>query len=204
MSVKLKYCSEDCKRLAYIALVRSILEYGAVVWDPYQSRDIIAVEKVQRQAARFIKNDYKSSFEGCVKSMLEDLKLPILQQRRLETRLVMLYKTVQGMVPAINADEFLIPIRNKRHIKPRVQSDFHTTNIVEKFSTNHSECFKIPDSHTEQYKNLFFVRTVSGTNWRRVTSAQRQLTASEKLSISATNFIKRTHRGCRCRIGFYC
>ena len=40
--------------------------------------------------------------------MLEDLKLPILQQRRLETRLVMLYKVV---VPAINADEFLIPIR---------------------------------------------------------------------------------------------
>ena len=37
-----------------------MLEYGAVVWDPYQSRDIIAVEKVQRQVARFIKNDYKS------------------------------------------------------------------------------------------------------------------------------------------------
>ena len=89
--------------------------------------------------------------------MLEDLKLPILQQRRLETRLVMLYKVVRGMVPAINADEFLIPIRNKRNIKPRVQSDFQTTNIVEKFSTNHSECFKIPDSHTEQYRNSFFV-----------------------------------------------
>ena len=27
----LKYCSEDCKRLAYISLVRSTLEYGAVV-----------------------------------------------------------------------------------------------------------------------------------------------------------------------------
>ena len=52
---RLKYCSEDCKKLACIALVRSILEYGAVVWDPYQGRDIIAVEKVQRQAARFIK-----------------------------------------------------------------------------------------------------------------------------------------------------
>ena len=76
----LKYCSEDCKRLAYIALVRSILEYGVVVWDSYQSRDIIAVGKVQRQAARFIKNDYKSRFEGCVASMLEDIKLPILQQ----------------------------------------------------------------------------------------------------------------------------
>ena len=47
--------------------------------------------------------------------MLEDLKLPILQQRRIESRLVMYYKVVQGMVPAINADEFLISIRNKRH-----------------------------------------------------------------------------------------
>ena len=72
--------------------------------------------------------------------------------------------TPSGMVPAINADEFLIPIRNKRNIKPRVQSDFQTTNIVEKFSTNHFECFKIPDSHTEQYRNSFFVRTVSEWN----------------------------------------
>ena len=71
----LKYFSEDCKRLAYIDLVRvrSMLEYGAVVWDPYQIRDIITFEKVQRQAARFIKDDYKSTFEGCVTSMLEDL-----------------------------------------------------------------------------------------------------------------------------------
>ena len=96
--------------------------------------------------------------------MLEDLKLPILQQRRLETRLVMLYKVVRGMVPAINADKFLIPIRNKRHIKSCVQSDFHTTNIMENFSTNHSERFKIPDSHTKLYKNSFFVRTVSEWN----------------------------------------
>ena len=85
----LKYCSEDCKRLAYISLVRSTLEYGAVVWDSYHSRDIIAVEKcLQKQAARLIKNDYKSRFEGCVTSMLEDIKLPTLQQRRLESRLL--------------------------------------------------------------------------------------------------------------------
>ena len=40
--------------------------------------------------------------------MLEDLKLPTLQQQRLEPRLVMLYKVVRDTVPAINADEFLI------------------------------------------------------------------------------------------------
>ena len=83
---------------------------------------------VQKQAARFIKTDYKSRFEGCVTSMLEDLKLPTLQQRRLESRLVMLYRVVRGMVPAINADEFLVPLRNKRNIKPRLCPDFQTTN----------------------------------------------------------------------------
>ena len=33
----------------------------------------------------------------------------------------------------MHTDEFLISIWNNRHIKPRFQSDFHTTNIVENF-----------------------------------------------------------------------
>ena len=107
----------ECKRLAYMALVRSTLEYSAIVWDPYQQQDIQSLEKIQRLAARFIKND--SRFEGCVREMLKDLKLQPLQQRRLESILVMLYKTVRGMVPAINADEVFIPIRNKRQIRAK-------------------------------------------------------------------------------------
>ena len=51
----LKYCPEECKRLSYIALVRSTLEYGAIVWDPYKLQDIQSIEKIQRQAARCIK-----------------------------------------------------------------------------------------------------------------------------------------------------
>jgi hypothetical protein len=33
----LKYCPKDCKKTAYISLVhvRSTMEYGAIVWDPY-------------------------------------------------------------------------------------------------------------------------------------------------------------------------
>ena len=115
----LKYCPMECKRLAYIALVRSTLEYSAIVWDPYQQQDIQSLEKIQRLAARFIKNDYHSRFEGCVREMLQDLKLQPLQQRRLESRLVMLYKIVRGMVPAINADEVFIQIRNKRQIRAK-------------------------------------------------------------------------------------
>ena len=60
----------------------------------------------------------------------------------------MLYKYVRGKLPAINAEEFLIPLRNKRNIKPRIQTDFQTSNFVQRYSVNHTECFKIPDSQT--------------------------------------------------------
>ena len=33
----LKYCSMSLRETAYISLVRSILEYSTVVWDPYMS-----------------------------------------------------------------------------------------------------------------------------------------------------------------------
>ena len=87
-----------------------------------------------------------------------------LQQRHIESRLVILYKVMRGMIPAINADEFLIPLRNKRNIKPRLCSDFQTTNFVQRYSVNHTECFKIPESKSDQFKNSFFVRTVSDWN----------------------------------------
>ena len=56
----LRSCPEECRKTAYLALVRSVLEYSAVVWDPHQQRDTEKLEDVQRCAARFIKQDYRS------------------------------------------------------------------------------------------------------------------------------------------------
>ena len=61
------------QRLAYKALVGSAFEYGAIVWDPYKQEDIQSLEKFQRQVARFIKNDYHSRFDGCVREMANSL-----------------------------------------------------------------------------------------------------------------------------------
>ena len=36
----LKHCPEECRKLAYISLVRSTLEYGSSIWDPYLQKDI--------------------------------------------------------------------------------------------------------------------------------------------------------------------
>ena len=54
----LKHCSRSLKETAYISLVRSVLYYAAVVWDPYQKKDVDRLEGIQRQAARFVCNDY--------------------------------------------------------------------------------------------------------------------------------------------------
>ena len=72
----LKKCPSECKKTAYISLVRSTLEYGAVIWDPPLEKDIYKLEKINRKAARFIKGDFRTRTEGCVTRMLNDLNLP--------------------------------------------------------------------------------------------------------------------------------
>lgn len=57
----LKSCPQKLKVTAYISLVRSILEYGSVVWDPHLSKDVASLERIQRKAARFIMRDYRST-----------------------------------------------------------------------------------------------------------------------------------------------
>ena len=54
----LRRCPTACKRNAYPALVRLLLEYGAVIWDPYLKQDKDKMEQIQRNAARFIARDY--------------------------------------------------------------------------------------------------------------------------------------------------
>jgi hypothetical protein len=48
----LKKGNNNTKRLAYTALVRPILEYGAVCWDPYGEGQVSALNRVQERAAK--------------------------------------------------------------------------------------------------------------------------------------------------------
>ena len=43
--------NSNTKSLAYLSLVRPILEYGATCWDPYREGQISALERVQKKAA---------------------------------------------------------------------------------------------------------------------------------------------------------
>ena len=72
----LRSCPKSSKRSAYVSLIRPILEYGSVVWDPYYQTDISTLVRIQHRAARFITGDYRSTNTGCVTSMLTSLELP--------------------------------------------------------------------------------------------------------------------------------
>ena len=71
----IRRCPINSKRTAYIALVRAVLEYGAIVWDPYHRGDIDKLEQIQHRAARFITGDYRSRHPGSVTTMLTNLNL---------------------------------------------------------------------------------------------------------------------------------
>ena len=97
----LRNCPKECRRLAYIALVRSGLEYAETVWELYNQQDTEKLKGVQRQAARFITKDYRTREPGCVNRMLQDLNVPPLAERRRQARLGLMYKITGGLIPAI-------------------------------------------------------------------------------------------------------
>ena len=59
----LKKGNNNTKRLAYPALVRPTLEYGAVCWDPYREGRVRALNRVQTRAAKFANNINESGWE---------------------------------------------------------------------------------------------------------------------------------------------
>ena len=88
----LKGCPEKLKQTAYFSLIRSSMEYGTTVWDPYQKYNSDKVERVQRRAARFVKSWYSR-----YSSVSDVLGWTPLSQWRQEARLILFYKIINGL-----------------------------------------------------------------------------------------------------------
>ena len=80
--------------------IRSMLQ----LYGPHTATDIYKVEAVQRRAARWVTRDYTSS----VTDRLKDQNWRPLEQRRIDSRLVMMYKVTYDLI-AIPASWALHP-----------------------------------------------------------------------------------------------
>ena len=89
-------CPKSAREAAYTALVQPKLEYASVAWDPYLQKDISALERVQRKAARLCSQNY--SKYASVAGMIKNLGWDTLELRRRKARLALMYKLNHGLV----------------------------------------------------------------------------------------------------------
>ena len=137
-------CNRDTKCMAYTSLVRPVLEYASSVWDPHLNKKDLAIEMVQRQAARWVESDYL--WTSSVTSMLCDLNWSTLQRRREISRLKTFYNVIYNTSALKIPHYFVITTYATRHQHP-----LH---------------FITPSVRTNSYKYSYFPRTVR--NWNNL------------------------------------
>jgi len=139
----LKYCRKQCKKVAYLALVRSTVEYGYVVWDPHtikkrktkskESTDVLPGRSVMTMVATAVSPPCSPELAAWA----------TLEQRRENQRLTMMYKVVHELVA--------VPTT-------------HLTVADSRTRANHSYKFRTFSCNSTTYKYSFFPRTIPSWN----------------------------------------
>lgn len=129
----MKHGSRETKLLLYKTLVRPMLEYASVIWDPHTSCCISELERIQRLAVRFVYNMY-SSYVSPTK-LCTEAGLETLQERRRMNRLKFLYLIVNDEL-GIDKDDYITFFcpRSTRHFHSRTIKPYSYKNDAFKYS----------------------------------------------------------------------
>jgi hypothetical protein len=114
--------------------------------------------------------------------MLVKLELQELKERRTSQKLIFLYKVVEGLVHAIESDDYLKKARPKRSITAK--KNLRTIRQLTS-SKNNTKCFDIPSSKTHQFSNSFFVKTL--IDWNHLEDSVVCATSVESFKSAITN-----------------
>ena len=119
--------------------MRPHLEYAVPVWDPHLTKDINALEAVQRFACRVCTKSWDMSYSD----MLQTMNIPRLSERRRLLKMCHLYKIVHGFVDFPNAPLLFKPCTN--------------------YYTRHAHHLTLlqPQTHTNAFYFSFFSHAVS-------------------------------------------
>jgi len=121
-------CPQDIKAQCYKTLVRPILEYASSAWDPHTTTNTAKLEAVQRRAARFVMGDYRTT--SSTSEMIATLGWPTLQQRRADSRCILMYRIIHGQVD-IPSSTYLHPStatfhqHGQHYLLPYCRTDVH-------------------------------------------------------------------------------
>ena len=151
LSRNISHCSQKVKEAAYTTFIRPTVEYASSAWDTHTQRNTKKLEQIQRSSARFVTKDYDRT--SSVSAMLQALNWTSLQDRRMFSRLHMLYKIRFG----------LVDIPWEQHLTPLSSS-----------TRGHSLRFLVPHTNITAYSNSFFPRTTREWNALPVNPADYQ------------------------------
>ena len=122
-------------------MVRPILEYAAPAWSPYTSKDVLKIEQVQKNAARFVTNNYHP--RASTSELVSQLNWDSLENRRLFAQAVFFYKISNN----------LVNINFPSEVQPNLR-----------LTRTNSHKFKQIQSNVLAYNFSFFPRTVRTWN----------------------------------------
>ena len=134
-------CPSSIKEICYKLMIRPIIEYASTIWAPHLQNEILKLESIQRKSARFVLNDYARL--SSVTSMLQKLGWPTLEQRRNNSKIIMLYKIIHNVVH-IDYSDVLI----------------EKTNCTR----GHSQRFHVPLTRINAYHYSFFPSAIRKWN----------------------------------------
>ncbi|KAJ4450891.1 hypothetical protein ANN_02324 [Periplaneta americana] len=87
----LRKASPKSREIAYLTLVRPLMEYGTTCWDPYRIYQINSLERIQYRAAKFVKAKREDGNDT-----IKELKWETLENRRRKIRITSLYRAHLG------------------------------------------------------------------------------------------------------------
>ena len=88
----LKHADMPTRKIAYMSLVRPLLEYASPIWDPYQKTYVKKLEKIQNKALRRI---YNISGLTSFSELRDKVGFPSLKKRREQARLNLFCRCAQ-------------------------------------------------------------------------------------------------------------
>lgn len=140
---RMKHCTSKTKLVAYTSLLRPLLEYADVVWDPHTKTETNCLERIQNKSLRFIYHAYGRGVS--VTELRNRSGLPTLESRRKLHRLKFLHNIVNAHSGL--AFETYMQFNTSRQTRNK-----HVKTII------------MPLTKTNSLRYSFFPRTISDWN----------------------------------------